>query len=60
MKREDLIQTLHVTEQEDLISIYDKLFVAALMPEGTVVIERVLTRYLNYKKCLRGDRNKFL
>jgi hypothetical protein len=55
MTRNDLVAQLHISLQDDLTHIYEKLFCAALLTEGSDVTARVLTEYNFLKGVLKGE-----
>ena len=54
MTRNDLVTQLHIGLEDELTHIYEKLFIAALLQEGSEVTERVLREYNFLKEVLKG------
>lgn len=56
MTRNDLVAQLHISLEDELPHIYEKLFCAALLREGSEVTERVLREYNFLKGVLKGGK----
>jgi hypothetical protein len=52
MDRNELMEHLHINEGDFKTVIYEKLFCAALLREGTETVARVLARYNEMKSVL--------